>query len=497
MTKQLMAAGLVLGMACAAVAQPTTDGTLVGDEAFYGSALSVQNTRTQFGDANNPDALLSGGGSEIDQVFMARSGDRLHVLITGNLEDNFNKLQIFLDTDSGTGVNTLDGANLPLAMDPFCCGGLEPPQGGNTTGEGALQRLSGLGFDTGFTADYALIVTQGREKVNPGLTDEVEFFGISAHYADLTQGAAGAVGGLGMQLAPRGLPQVLRGSSQPTGDYNANGTVDAADYTLWRDNEGAAAGTLPNDAVGTDPIGADQYDQWEAAFGNEGVQDGLGDFAFAPIGNPGNTESLLGPALPGLGQGELIDKNYALDPAGGDCDDSTGAGCIAAELEFALDVDPAELGSNDSSHRDFDNFVDLRLAVDNSNTAGVTGSGDNFEILPEDADDPENVVTGVEFSIPLDQIGSPGAGDDIRLVAFINGTGHDFLSNQFAGEGVLRSNLGGSDFIGFFPTMTLNDIAGDQFVTLPGVASANSVPEPTAALLALMATAGLAARRRF
>lgn len=51
------------------------------------------------------------------------------------------------------------------------------------------------------------------------------------------------------------------------GDYNEDGTVDAADYTVWRDNEGAVAGTLPNDSAGG-VIGIDQYNLWAANYGS-------------------------------------------------------------------------------------------------------------------------------------------------------------------------------------------------------------------------------------
>lgn len=51
------------------------------------------------------------------------------------------------------------------------------------------------------------------------------------------------------------------------GDYNDNGTVDAADYALWRDNAGAPPGTLPNDVDGG-LIGKAQYDTWKTHFGN-------------------------------------------------------------------------------------------------------------------------------------------------------------------------------------------------------------------------------------
>lgn len=50
------------------------------------------------------------------------------------------------------------------------------------------------------------------------------------------------------------------------GDYNSDGTVDIADYTVWRNHLGAAAGTLPNDLDGG-VIGPDQYDTWKANFG--------------------------------------------------------------------------------------------------------------------------------------------------------------------------------------------------------------------------------------
>lgn len=50
------------------------------------------------------------------------------------------------------------------------------------------------------------------------------------------------------------------------GDYNQDGTVDAADYTVWRDARFAAAGTLPNDPTGS-RIGIEQYDLWRDNYG--------------------------------------------------------------------------------------------------------------------------------------------------------------------------------------------------------------------------------------
>lgn len=50
------------------------------------------------------------------------------------------------------------------------------------------------------------------------------------------------------------------------GDYNDDGIVDAADYAVWRDNVGAAAGTLANDTNGG-TIGTAHYETWKANFG--------------------------------------------------------------------------------------------------------------------------------------------------------------------------------------------------------------------------------------
>jgi hypothetical protein len=49
------------------------------------------------------------------------------------------------------------------------------------------------------------------------------------------------------------------------GDYNDNGTVDAADYVLWRDNVGAIV-TLPNDTT-PEWVMDEDYPVWRGNFG--------------------------------------------------------------------------------------------------------------------------------------------------------------------------------------------------------------------------------------
>ena len=59
---------------------------------------------------------------------------------------------------------------------------------------------------------------------------------------------------------------VLSPSAGLPGDYNEDNVVDAADYTVWRDNLGAD--TIPNRAAGSSgPVGTDDYAYWKAHFG--------------------------------------------------------------------------------------------------------------------------------------------------------------------------------------------------------------------------------------
>ena len=57
------------------------------------------------------------------------------------------------------------------------------------------------------------------------------------------------------------------------GDYNGNGVVDAADYTIWRDNEGLAGGATiaQGDGNGDGNVDSLDYDLWVANFGESNL----------------------------------------------------------------------------------------------------------------------------------------------------------------------------------------------------------------------------------
>jgi hypothetical protein len=81
------------------------------------------------------------------------------------------------------------------------------------------------------------------------------------------------------------------------GDYNQNNVVDAADYTVWRDNLGGV-NALPND----DTMGVDQddYDRWKANFGMTAPGAGGGSVGTSAVPEPTSVVLALATLLGGL-----------------------------------------------------------------------------------------------------------------------------------------------------------------------------------------------------
>jgi len=131
----LAAGGAVCSSAFAA---PMLDGVR---DAQYGPAAAVQTVQTQFGDGN------PAGGSELDAGYGVIEGGVLYLMLTGNLESNFNKLNIFIDSVIG-GQNVLQNSvNFG---------------GNNPENDGWAAKYAGFTFDAGFEADYMLIARNGN-----------------------------------------------------------------------------------------------------------------------------------------------------------------------------------------------------------------------------------------------------------------------------------------------------------------------------------------------
>jgi hypothetical protein len=98
----------------------------------------------------------------------------------------------------------------------------------------------------------------GRDAVVHLITDDIY---LDLQFTDWTQGFGG---GFSYDRAEGSL------APEPTGDYNGNGVVDAADYIVWRstlDQPAVPAGSgADGDESGT--IDAGDYTFWAARFGN-------------------------------------------------------------------------------------------------------------------------------------------------------------------------------------------------------------------------------------
>ena len=173
--------GLAAALCPVLAAGITVDGSL---DAGYGSALAVQTVNTSFGNATNPSGLGSGG--EVNAAYATIEDGRLHVLVTGNIENNFNKLNVFFDTQPG-GENTL--SSTPVY--DF---------------ESLSQNFGGLTFDAGFAADYHLYARWGS------LTGSV----FTVDLVDRAGGTSAAVQGNGGQSSVGGGTGIQSGTITPT-----------------------------------------------------------------------------------------------------------------------------------------------------------------------------------------------------------------------------------------------------------------------------------------
>lgn len=198
----------------------TVDGTLDG---AYGPAISVQTDATGFGDASPPGSL---GGSELDAGYATISGGRLYIMLTGNHEPNFNKLDMFIDSKSG-GENVL--TNTPQ-YDFF---------NGTTW---ISQNMAGLTFDSGFTADYHLFSRWGS--------------GTSGYEVDFVNRSGGATAQVpGSTGASANAVNLQTAGFIPAGQIGTNASGTALTQNLeFAINDNNAAGVTGSTANASDAL---------------------------------------------------------------------------------------------------------------------------------------------------------------------------------------------------------------------------------------------------
>jgi len=484
---------------------PVIDGTL--DAGLYTLATNgLQTNQTGFGNASDGNVDFT-NGSELNGLYATSDGTNLYLFITGNLESNFNKLDVFIDSIPG-GQNVL-------------------PQTGNSTIDfGALQRMGelvggdgsngpdgpGLTFDAGFEADFYFTMTNGNIAVDPDPADHEIF----ANAADLQTG-------VGAEL----------GSTEAASDgtfIGGDGGFPGIRATLNNANTAGVPGTCPPPAGNRDVANGSEIDGLYATI--DPTENKLYLVVTGNLQTNWNKLSLFFDVIPSAGQNPLLPNNVNVDfggliRMGGDGIDpgltfDTGFepdyflsvtngnspvlvfsnasllrtnGARVTGANGALDYecfsggdktvnDPiffdgplfdgtdgtaARLGSNYPPRASADALdaainggdptnpippalLDLiQVAIDNSNVAGVTDTS---------VADAANVITGIEICIDLDELGWDGV-TPVRMAGFISNGGYDFISNQVIGGLPDPANLGEVRQIDF------SQIAGDQFITIP------------------------------
>ncbi|OQA26666.1 MAG: hypothetical protein BWY59_01302 [Verrucomicrobia bacterium ADurb.Bin345] len=166
---------------------PVVDGVLDAD--FYGTARSVQDTPTSFGDATNGHIRFAVGGSELDAAYARVSDGTLFLFLAGNLEThgqglqwpagNGNRFDIFVDSIPG-GQNSLRGDNADV-------------DGNGLNRMGHLDPANdGLKFDSGIEHDFFLTFNNFTviQDFGPGIGQR-EIWRGQLSYASLPTGGGG------------------------------------------------------------------------------------------------------------------------------------------------------------------------------------------------------------------------------------------------------------------------------------------------------------------
>jgi len=482
----------------------TIDGSIVGDSQY---TLVWENdtppgagNASEFGN-NDDSSAIDANGSELDAVRLSVANDpanggalTLFGHVAGNLETNGNQLILFFDTDltAGVGQNTINGNNNGLDSN-----GLNNIGTGN--GDGSDPALfPGLTFDAGFEPDFVISYSGSAAQRD-------------AYGAQLL--AAG--GGFGGQFFDR--PQ---GTSPETGDLISiiEGFGDNTDPSVTfangseLDNLAAIVdqnflapgspellhimigGNLqPNNNklevfIDVDPAAGQNtliYDDPDDP--NDAGNPDVNFNALNRMGGPtpdvfDDDNNLVEEGRPGFTFDDVFTADYFYTFSSSD--GTTWFGDFA-RLRGVLADDPNNPGSPDPGFGKFlgsyampssggasngdgdEGFNEATLfAIDNSNVGGVEGAPDQFGAV---ADAP-NVTTGIEIGIPLSDINwDPSAGDTIKVTVFINGQGHDFVSNQFLGFACV-SDLGEPRDV------DLGAIDGPQYVELQFNANGSSLP---------------------
>jgi len=477
---------------------PVVDGSR--DATTYGGPRFLQQNYTGFGN-NTQNTGVTANGSEIDALYAVvynngteadTADDILYVFIAGNLESNFNKLEIFFDTGTG-GQNTLRSDNNGV-------------DGGGLNRMGTNGTQPGLTFDAAFTPGYWAGVTTGGAptalytnfaQLLPAGGGPGWYCGTAAPLSNgvLTGGDAGAPA---LQCSldngnTAGVGGGVTGITLPNNDVAAGSEIDGLYGTvsngklyllitgnletnfnkldLFIDvNASEGQNVLRMDNVDVDYNGINRMGtggggdatrpgmKFESGFAADyfiGITNGS-----YPVENYTNAAILRA-------DGPIYSSGYIMDYSA----TSGGPKSTLPVMNFpATYRDEPDFVSTDPLNTDgapraaFNGQLTpglIKVAINNSNVAGVSG----IDGTPSTSG-AASVTTGIELEIDLAELGWDNG--PIRVAGFLNGTGHDFVSNQVIGGLPTPAGEPYAPSLGESAVVDFTAIAGDQFVTIGG-----------------------------
>lgn len=130
-----------------------------------------------------------------------------------------------------------------------------------TTYSGSVTVVAGTTTGINLTANYTSTGDFGATKINAN----GKFTVVGDRFQVMASGYNPALGNFNPSVAWNWTGKIL------DADFNGNGTVDASDYTVWRDNLNATGATpyTLGDANGDGDVNADDYQVWKSQFGGQ------------------------------------------------------------------------------------------------------------------------------------------------------------------------------------------------------------------------------------
>ena len=241
------------------------------DPALYGSPVSVQTVNTAWGDNNN----------ELNAAYAYVSNRRLYLMLTGNIEGNWNKLELFFDTTDAVQTNVL---NTMDGDDGF--------------------KMDGMVFDAGFEPDYHLFFRRDNGAAYMDLIDLAAQ--TNSQYGSLFPSEGYAKTGTGpansrfMELAYKNANTggVIDGVTSAAANHWTN-SIYGLELSIDLQDLGNPTGTvriaamingsgrdfLSNQVLGeliggTDALGGDMFGGWNGSLSNINFNATVGDQFF-------------------------------------------------------------------------------------------------------------------------------------------------------------------------------------------------------------------------